>query len=232
MKIARSNREGGSSFTRESNMNGEQHHSRSKRGLAPRVLFSIHGIRTYGQWAQTLTKVMVNHGFVVSSFSYGYLSFARFLLPSPRQQVTDHFAEWFRAQVKDLGICNSAEPADRPSIIAHSFGASVVATALQEHCDIRIDKLILCGSIIPCDFDWETLFDRRQIELIHNEVGTRDIWADLVRHLVSGTGASGRRGFNTANERCKNEQYEGYGHCDYLKPSHIEKRWLPVLLRS
>lgn len=66
---------------------------------------------------------------------------------------------------------------------------------MQKYPDMRFDKIILCGSILPIDFDWSTLFDRDQVNFVRNEYGLRDFWASGVGSFIRDTGASGKKGF-------------------------------------
>src|SRR4029077_16362750 len=83
----------------------------------------------------------------------------------------------------------------RPSIVAHSFGSYIVGYAMQKYPDIRFDKVLLCGAVLPTDFDWSTLFHRDQVNSVRNEFGARDLWASIARHFVRDAGESGSRGF-------------------------------------
>jgi hypothetical protein len=193
------------------------------------VVFSVHGIRTNGGWQSVLADVMERSGIQVRSFSYGNFGLSRFIFSGARRRIAEEFSVWFELQVKELGLEDLRDPELRPSVVAHSFGALVVALALRECVGLKINKLILSGSIVPCDFEWDALMKRGQVEAVRNEISLRDFWPELVRHLVSDTGASGRHGFAIVGRRLHNQRYSGYGHCDYLTRLHFETSWLPFL---
>lgn len=48
-------------------------------------------------------------------------------------------------------------------MIAHSFGTYIVSRTLEQYPSTKLDRLILCGSIIHKDFDCETLLGSRRV---------------------------------------------------------------------
>jgi len=120
----------------------------------------------------------------------------------------------------------------RPSIIAHSFGTYIVGYAMQKYPDIQFDKIILCGSILPVDFDWSLLFHRDQVNAVRNEYGSRDFWTSCVGNFIQNSGASGAKGFQFLSTVVSQERFEYFGHSDYFHQRHIESHWLPVLRRD
>jgi hypothetical protein len=120
----------------------------------------------------------------------------------------------------------------RPSIIAHSFGSYIVGYAMQKYPDIRFDKVILCGSILPVEFDWSTLFHRDQVNFVRNEFGAQDFWASIVGSFIRDTGSSGTDGFQLLSTVVSQESFEYFEHSDYFHKHHIENHWLPVLRKE
>ncbi len=103
---------------------------------------------------------------------------------------------------------------------------------MLKYPDVRFDKIILCGSILPRDFDWATLFDRDQVNLVRNEFGVRDIWSAMVGLAIKDAGASGADGFMSLSTVISQERYEYFRHGDFFHVSHIENEWLPVFTRQ
>ena len=52
--------------------------------------------------------------------------------------------------------------------------------------DVKVDKVLLCGSILPRDFPWSRLLEAGQIGSVRNEYGVRDTWVRLVAWFVRG----------------------------------------------
>ncbi len=80
---------------------------------------------------------------------------------------------------------------------------------------IRIDKLILFGSVIPRSFDW-TPYDR--IEVI-NFVGSRDRVSSAARLWLAGN--SGQKGFKSIAPNLK-QYFTNWKHSDFVKPENYE----------
>jgi hypothetical protein len=147
---------------------------------------------------------------------------------------SDRKIDWFRDEYEvrvdrhraTLGVGDGRRDL---SIIAHSFGTWMVANAMLKYDTIRVDRLILCGSILPADFQWDVLFDRKQLTLLKHEYGLRDIWARVSRHAVPGTGNSGAVGFSTTDPRMRQEEFRLFRHSDFFTRTHMLEKWLPVL---
>jgi hypothetical protein len=97
--------------------------------------------------------------------------------------------------------------------------------------DIRFDKIVLCGSILPRDFDWARLFARDQVALVRNECGHKDPWPGWASRLVPGTGTSGSAGFDWFEAVVEDEDYDEHGHGESLCRRHIEEYWVPFFRR-
>ena len=72
------------------------------------------------------------------------------------------FLEFYQRLVSEnKDMLRPDDPLKRPSVIAHSFGTFIVANCLYRHEEIKIDKLILLGSVLPIDFEWQLFFCAR-----------------------------------------------------------------------
>ena len=100
---------------------------------------------------------------------------------------------------------------------------------MRKYRDVVCDKLILCGSILPVDFDWGELLGRNQVWRVRNEFGLQDIWARLVQRFVPGTGPSGWRGFAYDSPCVQQERFDYHRHSDYFKRDHFRQQWKPFL---
>jgi len=102
---------------------------------------------------------------------------------------------------------------------------------MLKYDDIRFDKIILCGSILPLDFNWAKLFARDQVAIVCNECGRKDPWPDWASRLVPGTGPSGSKGFDWFGAVVEDVVYDEFGHGEFLSRRHIEEHWMPFLRR-
>jgi pimeloyl-ACP methyl ester carboxylesterase len=204
-----------------------------KNPYIPPLVFSIHGIRTKAAWQRTLAKILKKHDIPCFAYKYGYFGLIRFYYQPSREKVVDLFYECYSDIVADykdsIDLDNGMM---RPSIVVHSFGTYILGYCLLKYPDVKFDKVILCGSILPETFDWATIIVRDQVNSVLNEYGLDDIWAKIVGHFVTKTGRSGANGFHVASVHIREERYDFFRHSDYFKGQHISSFWLPFLTRT
>jgi TIR domain len=205
-----------------------------------KVIFPLHGIRTRGEWVTTASDTLSestaeNIGWKcrLDGWNYGRFNLFQFLTPWSRSAKV----EWFRAQYESE-MADRELPVDEkanlyPSVVAHSFGTYILGNALLKYKDIKFNKIILVGSILPRDFPWEALTKRGQVRAVRNEYGVDDIWTVFSSWIVRGTGASGTKGFTPlcfpdSDPRFEQEEYL-YKHSDYFVKRHIRTSWRPFL---
>ena len=188
-----------------------------------KIIISVHGIRTTGAWQKQIASVVSENGWIYYPMDYGYFTAIHFAIPAVRKAKITWFCHQFD-QIKER------YPDVTPSIIAHSNGSYIVANALNTYPHIRVDKVILCGSIVRLNFDWKNIFERKQATLVRNEVGVKDIWAGNVHRLAWGdTGPSGQRGFTTEHSRLRQPRFPEFGHATFQAYGHYRAFWLPFI---
>ena len=164
-----------------------ENRKRSAREPNTRGIVLIHGIRTRAPW-QLMVKQMLekNPSVSVIPIGYGKLDTLSFLLPGPTRKIP------IRTTTKKLraAIMTFGSKENPVSVIAHSFGTYSLAKILEENRDIELQDVVLCGAIIPDDYDWGAT--RRQIRgRIVSEYGTRDVWPAVAKSVTWGYGAAG-----------------------------------------
>jgi pimeloyl-ACP methyl ester carboxylesterase len=205
----------------------------ARPAYCPPLVISVHGIRTAGRWQKSLADTLGSHKIEHRNRDYGNFGLFRFAWGPSRQHQVDDFYEFYSATAREKGLnIDLDDYRSRPSIIAHSFGSYIIGYAMKKYPDIRFDKIILCGAILPVDFDWSTLFHRDQVNFVRNEYGAKDRWAASVRALVGDAGASGQKGFQFLSTVVSQERFESFGHSDYFHRAHIESHWIPILVRE
>jgi len=122
-----------------------------------KLVITLHGIRTLAPWQAKLSDELGKAGFNTESLQYGRYGLFGFLRKSQRRKKI----HWFREQYTQI---TKEYPDVIPSIIAHSFGTYIVANVLELYDGIRFNQVILCGSIIPEDYDWSQLFNNEQVK--------------------------------------------------------------------
>ncbi|MEZ4699175.1 MAG: hypothetical protein R2834_02505 [Rhodothermales bacterium] len=188
---------------------------------SPQIVVLVHGIRTQAPWAEMVMHCLEDEPTVqkVIPVRYGYFNMFRFLTPvltrrGPIQQLA-----------RELRDIRKQYPDARLSLIAHSFGTYATAQVLDNETDIEIDRLILCGSIIPQDFRWDKVADRVHHEIL-NDCGTRDIWPVMAKFMTWGFGPSGTFGFGKSRVR---DRFHNFRHSDFFNRDFVETYWSPYI---
>ena len=190
-----------------------------------KAVISLHGINTDGAWQKNIASTISQLGWVYYPLHYGNFHPLRFCMAHQRNAKV----EWFR---KEFKIIQDQISPIKPSVIAHSFGTYIVTKALEKYDFIRLDKLILCGSIAPVEYDWQKLFDNKQITKTRNDSGGEDCWAGIVNKFARGTGPSGKNGFSQKHDRLVDINHGKLKHSDYLASDFCEAHWVPILEES
>ena len=189
-------------------------------------MVTIHGIRTRGQWQKQITPYLARYGLVPYHIDYGWFRAFRFFFPWWRKKQIQ------KVRVELRSLLEKAET-PRVSIIAHSFGTLIAMECLKaDNGDLRYDRVVLTGSIVPRDFDWKSTFERRWIIAVRNERATSD-WAVRLARLASRrplrwitrlhAGDSGREAFTQNHPSLLDDWIEG-DHSEAHNPLRFE-RW-------
>ncbi|HEU0014546.1 MAG TPA: alpha/beta hydrolase [Longimicrobium sp.] len=196
------------------------------------IVVSVHGIRTHAPWQKVLGTVLARHDLVHVSYDYRYFNTFRFLWPPARARQVKAFCDYYNDHLRPSPVKKGRSPGPPPSLVAHSFGTYIMGHAMLKHRSIRFDKMIVCGSILPTDFDWATLFQRGQVNEVRHEYGYMDRPVRVAGWVVRGAGASGAKGFDFSAAAFTQVPYAYHAHSDYFAGPHIEAEWMPFLLRK
>lgn len=189
----------------------------------------LHGIRTNGKWQKSLGDALSQRGHPHETYDYGRFSLPSFLSLRARRREVERFYDWY-SEVRSRSESASKRKREfRPHVVAHSFGAYLVGYAMKKFEDMKFGKIILCGSILPCNFDWITLFGRNQALEVRNDYGVEDVWSRVVPSFVRDAGASGAEGFSISSPLILNKRFDYFRHSDYFRRGHYEQQWLPFL---
>ena len=189
-----------------------------------KIVVTLHGIRTRGQWQKQITPYLARHGLIPYHLDYGFFGVLSFLLPWTRANRV----QWLRTELRDLMDRTGAK---RVSVIAHSFGTWLALEVLEaENGNIRFDRVVLTGSIVRRDFPWgSTLLRKRWIQALRNERATGDwvvraaeLFSRLAGPIAAHAGASGALGFNTACPGVHDRHIAG-GHSEVLNIANYDK---------
>jgi hypothetical protein len=185
------------------------------------VVLLVHGIRDYALWQNEIAATLKDRGFIPEPLDYGRYGLLSFLLPIPlfrnfairtvRRQMDDVIKQYPNAEI---------------SVIAHSFGTWIIAKILQQGFNLKLHRVIFCGSVVPYYFPFED-FSERFDDSIMNEVGDRDPWPALAESMTWGYGSGGTYGFR--RPRVVDRWHKGAHHGYFLNSTFCETYWVPLL---
>ena len=197
-------------------------------GIRSGLLLPLHGIRTNADWHRTLADVAQSENWIcpIQRWWYGRFTIFQFLSPFARSAKV----RWFRQRYTETmeafdGRVSGNLP---PSVVAHSFGTLILGNALVKFKDIRVDRVILCGSILPKDFPWDELIENGQVQRVLHLIGKNDRWSTICKFVIPGTGSSGREGFTCSNPHVRQE-VNNLSHNEFFDSRQIRKQWFSFL---
>ncbi|MVV48945.1 DNA-binding response regulator [Pseudomonas sp. PB120] len=192
-----------------------------------KLLITIHGIRTYGKWQQTLKEAINKYSreFEPVEMKYGFFDLISFSIPYLRDRKADKIAR------RLIGVLNK-NPEKSIYIVAHSYGTYILSRALSmNEFDGKIRRIILCGSPLQHGANIDHIVNKSDVTI--NECGTSDCVLIVARSLLIGMGDAGRVGFSRENGRDFINRYHPGGHSLYFveseHPTFYEKYWVPLL---
>lgn len=202
----------------------------SARTVRRGVLIPLHGIRTRAEWQRQLFHVAQRENWTcpIHRWNYGRFSLLQFLWPWSRAKKFAWFRSMFSEDIEDVSaICGSNR---RPSVVAHSFGSLILGSSLLKYNDIAVDKVILCGSLLPLDFPWRELIDSGRVGEVCNIVGGQDRWPRICSYVIPGTGPSGCDGFIHTGVDIRNVRHD-LNHTEFFDFRQMQTVWFPFLNR-
>lgn len=183
------------------------------------LVILLHGIRTRAEWQRWIRSLLEEDEItVVEPCSYGFFSAVGLFLPFPFRQMSMSVVQ---SKLRDAVSRHESEQRE-VIVIAHSFGTYIITQILRNNPDLKVDRVLFCGSIVRENYRWDQLPNRP--EQVLNEAGSRDIWPILARSCSWGYGASGTFGFMGYGVE---DRFHNLKHSDYFKPGFAEKYWKP-----
>jgi hypothetical protein len=185
------------------------------------VVALIHGIRTEAAWAERIKSVLEQHaGATVEPLKYGYFDVFRFLCPVfTRGAAVSEIHEKLRS-VREYNRDSDI------SIVAHSFGTYIITSILRSDPFFKVNRMILCGSVVHRRFPWSRVAHQVIDKKVLNECGTRDVWPVLARTVTYGYGPTGTFGFGDPKVR---DRFHRTTHGGFFDAEFVEAFWVPYI---
>jgi CheY-like chemotaxis protein len=194
------------------------------RIVRQKVIISVHGIRTKGEWQQKLEELVENEleNTILINYKYNYLSATSLLFSWSRDKTVDGFNSRILFELNKF-------PEARVTFIAHSFGTYIVGMFLKLlpiNTDFTVERVIFVNSVLKENFDWNEIRKTTAIGSIINECGIEDNVLLLSRYLCKGLGMAGRSGFIGVNVH--NRRYKGGHDFFYKREDFFKTQWVPL----
>jgi hypothetical protein len=165
-------------------------------GEPRRVLMIVHGIRASrtDDWVQNAVDIVKDRWpeVITKTPTYGYLSALRFALPSVRRRYGRHFRDFYTETI-------ASHRGATVSALCHSNGSYTLGRCLDEFDAIKLDRVVLAGSVLPATYNWTKLLHYpARISAIRNDCGSRDYPVALLCSALRGLGMNdvGTGGFD------------------------------------
>lgn len=116
------------------------------------VVIMIHGIRTQAIWQGVIKEALEGNSRVVACpITYEYKNVFGFIFPIFFKKGNIDFIE------KQLRSALRDHKGKKVVLVAHSFGTYALSEILRRNQNIKLDRLVLCGSIVKEYYPWGEL---------------------------------------------------------------------------
>ncbi|WP_349507629.1 hypothetical protein [Agrobacterium pusense] len=188
------------------------------------IVVLVHGIRTHAEWHGLAAKVFEPYCMKVVPIKFDFLDLIRFWFPIPlffRNGPIKRVEDNLKSIIADY-------PSAHVSIVAHSFGTYVTTKIIKRNFNIRLFRLLMCGSIVSLKYDWRRLPNKPRGGLM-NDVGLKDRLPILAEVSTWGYGPSGTYGFGCSEV---DDNFHDFGHSGFFTEAHVSKYWVPFLFHG
>jgi hypothetical protein len=188
------------------------------------VVYSVHGILTFGDWQKDLDQLFIESGMkIVRHVIYKYYLYPlrHFLRTKKRTLEVEKLKN-------ELFSFAERNPEVKICLVGHSFGTYIIAEALRTMPEsINIDKIILSGSVLKPNYDWGKIIKKHKINSIINECASRDYALMCAHFFAKGLGLGGIEGFGNEGGVVKNRYLDG-GHSIFFTTKTLQE-WVEHL---
>jgi hypothetical protein len=197
------------------------------------ILVTVHGLLSRAEWNVDIAPIASSQGWIFAPYIYEVNDPRLLFSESKRAKIVDDFREW----IYDL----QQRYNNNVSIIAHSFGTYIVGSYLMgfdpDECPpVTFNSIILTGSILHNDFDWEK-FRGLSVGSVYNMVAPNDEFVKFMPKSLLKTfigmsplfGQAGVKGFTSDSKMLSQSTNTIFSHTNTIKRDIIETKWMPFL---
>jgi len=193
------------------------------------LLVTIHGLLSTAKWNTEIAPIVSGQNWIFAPYIYEDNDASLLIDSKSRKTQVDNFREWLYDQ-----FSRYQTPV---SVIAHSFGTYILAsyiTGFEEFLPVQLNTIILTGSIINSDFDWNK-HKGSKVARVRNEIAPNDQW---VKHMPKVKwidadplyGNSGVTGFHKGCSILTESKNDIFDHNNVIRRDVLERHWLPYLM--
>lgn len=186
------------------------------------VIILIHGVESSAEGMRKVKESFYDDSRFppdkkyIDIFNYGYFPAIFSALP-PLQGLRSVYYHYFKTYLEK--IFYKYGQGTEINILAHSFGTYLTLKALEEASDIAINKIVMVGSVIETDYNFNQIDDK--VQKVHNYTGELDFVQYFATLFTTHMGMSGRDGFES--DFVKDIDPPGlWRHLSYSEPENIE----------
>jgi CheY-like chemotaxis protein len=190
--------------------------------------YTIHGIRTRGEWQQSFKRTVKQslENVEFGTYKYNYFPLFAFFLPFLRWAVVNSFS-------KELEEVLNNNKEKRVILFSHSFGTYVLVKALEKLLKKQtfnnVCTIVLSGSVLPRNYNFKDLQHKTKARVV-NDCGSSDYILTLSEMFVPFVGMAGKVGFKGTNDNSFTNRYFVGGHSHYFdgESKFMKSYWLPL----
>jgi pimeloyl-ACP methyl ester carboxylesterase len=192
------------------------------------MVLLIHGFNTFANWIDDVREELRDRGFVAEPTGFGYFGFLRFLsFPACRSRAIERVSSDIDLAILKFEREHAGAIPNKISVIAHSFGSWVIMRVLEKNNNLKLHRIVFCGSVLREDYDFRSLYEKGQFKHVLNQIGTRDYWPVIGESAGWGYGSIGSHGLTSPI--ADNRWYADFRHSDFLTREFCSVSWIPFL---
>jgi len=189
----------------------------------PKPIICLHGIRRRDKWYKKLKKYIDTDKYSIEVFEDKYWPlFILFFHEKKLKKFQEFYKEILEKYNNQI-----------PHLVCHSFGTYIFYKSIKKYPEIKFDRVIMVGSILNPEIEWNIFFKNKQIKKIKHEYGKKDGWVKFSKFIDPDAGNSGEIGFSNIPKKRKVKfiqvSLEEFEHSDYFYDLHIKNSWVPFL---
>jgi Alpha/beta hydrolase family len=193
-----------------------------------KVFIVLHGIRSSNRdWVKQACDLIASKfepndkNVKIIPSTYGWFSALKFAMPTSRKKNI----QWFQDQYSEqMALAPTAEF----NFLGHSNGTYMLGQSLEKIPGMRFNRVILVGSVLRPEYEWQLRFQKGQVTYVRNERSSRDFPVGILCSALHGlgmhdVGTGGFDGFSNyvGCQIAENYWYDG-GHSSPLTPANLE----------